>query len=376
MRRLKFCAVAVLCAGVLIGCEDPSSVGVELVDEQGDPILEVLHPTEFGPEERADVTGQRARLLAGTVEDPLLGTIRATGYLDFLSRFDSTSTATVTGVTLTLRPDYVFGDTLTPLTFSLYDLVEDWNASGTRADTVLPLGALVTTFEVMPTDSLVQVPLPEAWVQANDATLRSTDFDELFHGFALEAAGNTVLGLAALGSALEVATTVDTLLYPHLRNLSTLARTVPPAVPPGLLAVQDGVGPSLRFDFDFERDDFAEAPLNGAVVRLFADTLALKATPPNFVRPIQRTFDFVAVADDTTTFSLGQGTLDALGHVRFNNATIRSFLQNVFFDEQAFSHFEARFPGLDNTLNALLIYDTSVPETTPEALLTISPFTD
>lgn len=376
MRPLKYGVVAVLCAGVLLGCEDPSSVGVELVDEQGDPILEVLHPTDFGAEPRADVTGQRARLLAGSVDDPLLGMIRATGYLDFVSRFDSTSTATVTAVTLNLSADYVFGDTLMPLSFSLYDLVEDWNASGAPADTVLPLGNLVTTFEVAPTDSLVQVPLPEAWVQAHAELFRSTDFEERFHGFALEATGNSIVGFAALGSALEVATTADTLLYPHVRNLTSVARSTPPSTPPGLLAVQDGVGPVLRLDFDFEQEAFSETPLNGAVLRLFADTLALKMTPPNFVRPIQRTFDLVAVADDTTTFGLGQGTLDERGHIRFDNPFIRDFVQRVFFDDEVFSHFEARFPGLDNTINALLIHDTSVPETTPEALLTLSPFTD
>ena len=372
MIRTRFLAPLVIVLLALTACDDPSNVGIELVEEgDGEPVVRVLTPSVIEEDPINDVTGAVPRVLAGQVNDPMLGTITAIGYLDF-QRIDSVNAEDITSVTLRLVRDYVYGDTMTALTLTVRDLVETWDALGARADTTLPLGASVTTFSFDPTDSLVTADLPETWVRENDSTLVSADFGEIFHGFALEATtAEAVVGFDFDRSFLRVATEQDTLDYPVSLTLSGVLRAGEPALPEGYVLVQDGVGPTLSFNVDF--DDFTDTPLNAAFIRFFADTLAVQDTPPNFTRPLIETFQLVRVTDEGLALVMAEASLGDDGTYRFSDANLREVLQQTFFGQDLYDHFALRIPFTNNTINAMLLFDATSDETAPEVLLTISP---
>jgi len=356
----------------LTACDDPSNVGIELVEEGGgEPVVRVLTPSMIEEEPINDITGAVPRVLAGQVNDPMLGTITATGYLDF-QRVDSVSASDITGVMLRLVRDYVYGDTLAALTLTVRELTEEWNALGARADTTLPLGASVTTFTFEPLDSLITVDLPETWVRDNDTTLVSFDFDEVFHGFALEAtAAEAVVGFDFNQSFLRITTEQDTLDYPVSLTLSGVIRTGQPTIPEGRLLIQDGTGPTLSFNVDF--DGLDDTPLNAAFVRFFADTLTVQETPPNFVRPLIETLQLVRITEADAAFVMAEASLGDDGSYRFSDATLREVLQQTFFGQDLYDHFALRIPFTDNTISVMLLFDATSDETAPEVLLTLSP---
>ncbi len=358
---------------VLAACgETTSDVGLDLVSADGEPVVRELTPTMFEQSPYNDITGARPRVLAGHVNDPLVGSIHTTGYVDFTTSFDSTDTSAFNSITLRLGLDYVYGDSLAPVTLNLHDITDDWTALNTRADTTLSVGDLVTSFTFQPTDSLIVVPLPQAWIDANDATLRSTLFSVDFHGFAMEAVSqDAVVGFNFNTSDLRLITEVDTFDFALTRTLTGIERQTEATVPEGFLLLQDGAGPSLRFDF--ELDEFSETPLNGALLRFFADTLAVQAAPPNFVRPLLEVLEVVRVTETEQEFVVALATLTEHGDYLFTDPLVGELFQQSFFGVNLFEHLELRVPADNNTINFMLIHDASAGEMAPEALLTISP---
>ena len=372
MTRTRFLVPILVGLLALTACDDPSNVGIELVEEGGgEPVVRVLTPSVIEQEPINDITGAVPRVLAGQVNDPMLGTITATGYLDF-QRVDSVNASDITGVMLRLVRDYVYGDTLAALTLTVRELTEEWNALGARADTTLPLGASVTTFTFEPLDSLITVDLPETWVRDNDTTLVSFYFGDVFHGFALEAtAAEAVVGFDFNQSFLRITTEQDTLDYPVSLTLSGVIRTGQPTIPEGRFLIQDGTGPTLSFNVDF--DGLDDTPLNAAFVRFFADTLTIQETPPNFVRPLIETLQLVRITEEDAAFVMAEASLDDNGSYRFSDATLREVLQQTFFGQDLYDHFALRIPFTDNTISVMLLFDATSDETAPEVLLTLSP---
>jgi len=374
MLRIRLLLPLLGCALLpLTACDDPASdVGIGLVEAGAEPVVRTLAASTFEEMIFADITGGTERMLSGRVNDPLIGTIDAIGYLDFASMFDVADTSPITSVTLNLTRNYVYGDTTMPVTLDVYDLADEWNALGAPADTSLTLGEQVTSITFMPLDTLVSIPLPSEWIEANETTLRSSTFSESFHGLALQSmTAEAVAGFAVSQSSFRVITEQDTFSFSISKSLSGLQRTGEPSLPEGRILLQDGAGPIVKLNFDF--DGLEEAPLNGAIVRLFADTLSVLETPPNFVRPRVETLQLVRIDSDEQAFLIAEATLSDGGDYRFSDLALRNILQQVFFGETLFEHLELRVPFSASTLNVMLLYDAASGDTAPEALLTISP---
>ncbi|HMB91628.1 MAG TPA: hypothetical protein VKP65_12320, partial [Rhodothermales bacterium] len=292
--------------------------------------------------------------------------------------FDNDDNPTITGVSLVLARNYVYGDTATTASINVFDLVEDWAETSAEADTSLPKGLLVTSADFLPSDTLITIPLPESWIATNDTTLRSENFESNFNGFALEAAGgNAIVGINESASSLRVFTSADTLNYNLTRTITGLERTGEPvALPPNQVLVQDGLGQSVTFNFDFDDAGLEEAPINGAIVRLFADTTLVTDTPPNFVRPLLRDIQLVGVDEDGLFLTLGTATLTDDGSYRFREATstlsFRDVLQQQFFGNAIIERLELRFTTSLNTINPVVLYNATADERAPVALLTVS----
>ncbi len=358
---------------ILASCDATSSnVGIGLVEQGAEPVVRELTPTVFEQIPFNDVTGAQPRVLAGKVVDPMVGTITTSGYIDFTSSFDSTDTSPLSSVTLRLALDYVYGDTMAPVTLNLHDITEDWESLGRKADTTVTVGGMITTVTFAPTYSLVMVALPETWIADNDTTLRSTLFATSFHGFALEAvSGEAVVGFNFVGSDLRLITEADTFDFDLTRTISGIRREGEPILPEGRVLLQDGAGPGITFNFDLE--GFDDTPLNGAILRIFADTASVQAAAANFVRPFLQTVQIVQITEAEDAFLIAEATLSDDGDYRFSDPRLSALFQQKFFGVDLFDHLELRVPVNDNTINFMLLYDAASGEMAPEALLTLSP---
>ena len=294
-------------------CEDPSNVGVGLVGEGGEPVLETIDVTEFDTTAERDVTGNTQRLLAGTVADPLLGTITATGFLDVLTTAGDDVTgfrdSALVSATLQLVPDYVYGDTTREVTLTLFDVPEEVNATSAFADTTLAAGAAITTFSFLPTDTLVTIPLPGTWIAANDTTLRSTSLTSVFHGFQLAAApgsNSAVVGFDRSESLLEAVAGTDTVFFGQtttssvgFKSLTSISREGEPALAVEREVLQDGIGPGVRLDFDVSTTDLLGEALNRAEIVVYTDASTLEQNAPaGFARPPLDLVELVGVNEE------------------------------------------------------------------------------
>ena len=381
---------------LLTACEDPSNVGVGLIGEEGgEPVVERVDLAAFDSTGGRDVTGNTALVLAGRVDDPLLGTLAATGYLDFsavgaedLAGFRDT---TLASATLQLVPDYVYGDTTGTVTLELRSVAEEVGnaeAASASADTTLPAGELITSFSFPLTDTLVSVPLPAAWVAAKDTTLRSERATSVFHGFQIAPAPGdvgTVVGFDRSESRLRAIAGADTVFFGEGNNgvkaFSSLERTGEVALPPDRVLLQDGIGPRLRLDLDLETSDLLGNALNRAEIRLYPDTLALDGSA-TLHRPRPPVLLLYAVEEDGSEFLSAVGELRDEGYYAFSDASgsgggtvqvsLRTVLQRDLLGDPFFDHFEIAVPSSFNTLNPLLFYGAGADETAPRAVLTLT----
>ena len=371
-RPCTLSCVVLLC--LLAACTDASSnVGVGLLEEGNEPEVREVTPTAFEEIPLRDYTGATPRVLAGKVSDPVAGAITTTGYIDFSGGLSANDTSPITGVELHLARDYRYGDTTAMVTLNLLDIPEDWSASGRKADTSLTLGQMAASFSFEAHDTLVVAPLPEPWIQAHQETLRSADFDSLFHGFAMEAVtGETVVGFSSEGSSLRITTEQDTTTLNLSRTLTRITRDTEPTPPEGYVLLQDGAGPAARLDFDL--DAFHETPINGAFLLVYADLEESSAAPPNFARPSVETLQLVAVTDpEDPAVLVATVQLSEEGDYRFVGADIGNYFQSNFFGLNSFEYLELRPPVADHTINSILLHNTSSGDKAPGVLFVLTP---
>ena len=386
--------IGVVSLGLLtMACEDPANVGGGLVEEQaGAPVVIAKPLATFAPDTLNDITSgvlssQNTGLppaLAGKVVDDLFGTVEATGYIDF-SQVASLSSdftdGTIAEVVLALVPKYLYGDTLTPVSLGLYDMSEDWVAGNQRArdvgqpgDTAFVVGSEVLTFEGTPTDSVISVPMPAAWITANASKLQNEDFSTLFHGFQLRptgAMGNAVIGMG-VGTNLRVVAGGDTVRYFMSESVSGILYEDDALIPAERLHARDGAGPTVGFTLNLDSDSLKRVPLNRFRLVLHVDTLTAANPPANFVRPPLTEVQLTARLSNGLEALLATTTLED-GQLIFESANLRNDIQALMLEESLIETFRLNFPRVNNTIGSLLLYDLQVSEKQPEAILTVTP---
>lgn len=390
MKRPFFFSAAyvLLLAALLTACEDPSNVGIGLIGEQGgDPVVIEIAPDSFKTVPLDDVTGGSTlagtlpdHLLVGTVDDPLLGSIRTESFFDLGSPVVTGSFRdnTVSAARIELRPDYVYGDTTAAVTFRLRSVGEEFTADNAPADTTFPAGETVAEFTIQPTDTLVSLALPAAYLSQVEATLRSTSFVTEYHGLVVEpVSGTAVVGFDTDQTRLVAVADGDSAVYRVQKAATVVERTSEPSLPEARLALQNGAGPANALVFDLSREALANTAVNRAVIRVHVDTLLLQATG-TFRRPSLERLDLVGITETGETVGIERATLDK-GAFTFRSGTLRRELQNVLLGTRTFTRFELRPPitpgtaSILNTLDALILYHTSDGEHVPAAVLTVTP---
>ena len=358
---------------MVASCTNPASdVGLELLGNESNPQIQTIQANSFSASDLVDITGAASRVLVGSVDDPLTGQISASGFLDFTGTFAGGSSATITAAKLNLSRNYNFGDTLAPVEFKLHQIQESWDQSGLRADVTLEIGPPILT--VTTVDSLVSIDLPTSWIDANQSTLQSSEFDSEFHGFALlESQGDQVIGFNSRTSTLELNSSSGSTIYNVGSTYTQVKRTRPSTPPEGLILFQDGVGPAVALDFDL--DKVRNRPINGASLSIHSDLVASRTAPTNFLRSNPATLQLVATPANPTepAILVGQATVSDSGEYIFSGADVSLFFQRVANGAQEYDHLELRAPLTSHSLDTILLYGTDSGDKSPRATIILSP---
>ncbi len=381
MPRILFASGILVLALSLAACEDPSNVGINLVEQGGEPEIVHLAPTTFQNVPLQDVTGNATivqRPIAGRVDDPELGTIEAFGDVDFIIPSGVTEAfrnGNVTSARLKLVPIYIYGDTTAIVTLALRDFPEEWESTGAIADTVFTSSSeIITQFSFTPTDSLLYVDLPQTWLSAVDSTLRSTLFNSTFHGLQLEpVAGNAIVGFSPSQIRLEVVSANDTTSYTVSKTFTHTTRTSATQIFSDRLVLRDGAGPGIDVQFDFSTI-LNDRAVNNIQFRFPADTLALsESAPPNFSRPQLREIALFGITDDNQSVELDRAVFSSEGVFVFDTVNLIDVVQNMLLNNSIFTRFRLGVPPQRNSVNAVLIYQPTDGPSNPEAVITVTP---
>lgn len=376
----------------LAACDGPSTVGAELLEgDSGLPDPAVL-PLSATQDTVASETGDARQILTGAVDDPLLGNIAATGYLDFRAGQSVDSTFRSKRLRLVFLDlfltGYAYGDTTSTVTLRLHDMPAEWEVDGATADTSLIAERTpIKSFTFTTDDSLVTVQLPPDWVAAHERELKSENVEDLFHGFQLAPASESaVVGFDGSRTRLRAIAGVDTALYGVSKSLTTIRRTGVEAVPPNRLVIQDGTGLTVRLTIA----DSAEVPtgvavLNHAELRLDFDAATLSSSPDFFRPKLQRIRLYgIPVADTSARAALfdfrrtdaGAYVAVSIGRAPPPEEIIRRILQRRLREGPIYERFVLApipraagggpIPGatqLINSLNVALLYGEGAPRT-------------
>lgn len=361
---------------LLFACEDPSSVGLGLVgDDSGQPITETLELSTFESAPEVGIVDNLGEFLAGSVNDPTMGSISAVGYFDIRSNnnlSENYRTGTVERAILRLENSYVYGDTLDGLTLGLHEVLTEFTGFGSTADSIPTVGPELLQFTITPADSIIEVDLPESWVNTNNTALRTANFGNTFHGFQLvPISGNAVVGFHNAVTRLTAIRSIvgtDTVNFSAEKSITSLSRLSEANLPPGRLPLQDGIGPKIAFNFNI--DSLQNVSLNRFAVRLPADQDILE-TPANFYRPPIEILSLHGVLSDSTSEQLALGALDDEGNFDFSSDVLHAVLQQFLLGLDPYERYEIRFSSTSlNSIDALVLHDTSSETAVPEIFIT------
>jgi hypothetical protein len=364
-------------AAIALGaCQDPSGVGLGLVDEDGGIPGGVVvaadsvtldtagEPATGGFGTPGSPIQPQNRILVGRVEDPIAGTTEAVAYFDVRAPAAIPSgfrDRGITSATLRLARAYLYGDTTATLRLSLSEVASNWSPLGIPADTGFVTGPALVTQDFVAADTLFEIPLPAAWVTANDLDLRSDSSASAIDGFQLRIDGPAPLPGVIIGiqtsdetdvlSALRLTTDRDTVDFPLYEVFTSITRADSIQSPPDRLLLRAGLNEVVSFSFDL--DGLDTLAVAGAAVLLEVDR-SLTDTP-GFTRPVPSELALFGVREDSSRALLARARLedDEDESYRFTSAPLTSAIQRGVLGEAEFVRFEAAPPSAPLSVDVL-----------------------
>lgn len=376
MRAIPF--VFILFGLLMASCDATSPLGSQLTGDSGGAPQSLDAAVSLQYTESPARAGALPRVIAGAVTDPIAGSFKATGYVDVGvpfaqvgSSLDEFRTATTSEVRLILKRDYVYGDTLAPITLELHEITAelDDRALTTQSTVSVREGPALSRVTFAPMDTLITMELPSSWIAERDTTLRSIRVASLFHGFRITAtAGQAAVGFNRTLSYLLAIAGADTVRFPVTVTATTTERTVAPSLPAGRVLLQAGFPTTHKLDFRIQ--DYPAligASLNRVYAVLPIDTVAMNAPlPANFVRPSSPVIEFVAFDGIVNSVSLSQSSAFSEGGALLNNRVqfgapqlLSEFQRRLLNQTTADLTFFVRPAQESGTLNPLIVHNGS-----------------
>ena len=387
-------ACLLLVTVMALGCEDPSNVGLGLLDEQGgEPVRLDIDIFANEVAEFDEVTGATrttsgfilgvSDVLAGRVEDPLYGCLNTTAYFDITipASAEAFRDNPLESVSLNILPNSIYGDTTATLTLSVSELIDEFEGSGLKSDTLISSGAVIGTVDFVPTDSVVVFNFPQTWVDEHDADLRNEDYADLFHGLKVEISDGAIVGLNAANSQLIIRSadgSADAAITEIVTNIERCGDSSPSA---GEIFIQDGRGNGFEVPIVLQPDSLPGIAIGRAALSLFSNTEAeANNLPANFRRPVMTELRLYGVEEDGDEVFLRSAIRDTLGTYLFtsfsvdpNSETFLRSLQDQILGDTRFDHYLIKPDQAVNTLSSVSIFssEASDPEKRPKLILTV-----
>jgi hypothetical protein len=364
------------------GCDDPSNVGQGLLDAQSNDTQVVsLAGASLSTAERGDLTGGNSaigslRVLFGQVDDPVIGSIAAHGFVDFVpgSQFSTAHVGgTVSWAELELNIDYRYGDTTSVVQVDLFSIPTAWQSTTLRADSSIAVGSLIGTYEVEARSGVTTLPLPASWVSTYDATLRDANFSDAFHGFALRPrSGNVVLGARFSQSRLRAsAAPGDTVSYP-LSKVGTLSQDDDVVAPAGYHILQDASTKSLDLRIPIQEGELGEALIHRVILKLKSADFSA-SYPSGFLYSKPGVILVEAVSSEgTSRLQVGQVTMNVDGEFIVDGTTLTNVFQSANLGRSALDRFEISFPNEQSGIG-FLAFPAEGSTAGVETLVTLTP---
>ena len=204
LRFVNLIIALVVLAG-LSACENPGSVGGELTDPTAEVVQDTLIVNNLQSIDATSYSGDLSFFSAGRYDDPLLGSLKATGYLKpFLPSENDTMKADAEMLMrLMFNTEQVYGDSLGSQQFDLYEMGQFWRDRALTLDDELELQSeKLGEFTVGSADSLVinLSDIAPEWVDkyrsyaqdSKEDTTNAADSTYIYeaHGLALVPQGN------------------------------------------------------------------------------------------------------------------------------------------------------------------------------------------
>ena len=388
-RAALACALLLPLAPALIGCQDPSGVGLELIGEEGaDPNTIVVPASSAERVDEPDFTGgfanrspEQTRVLVGRVTDAIGGETEAQAYFDVVAPSSvpaGYADRALTSATLRLARDYVYGDSSVTIPATLYGFTRTWNPVGAPIDTTFEAGPAIASYDLPASDTLVTLALPAAWLTANGPVLRSDSIATAFRGFTLRvddgATPGAIVGFDATRSRLRLTTAEDTVDYPLLEVFTAIAREGG-ADPAESVVIRDGAGEALALSFALA-DSLAGRALASAVLRVDLDPSVYPLDGVFRSRPEELAL-FARTADSTRVFvavgrPVGTGTTYS-----FASSAFTRIVQGLLLGEATYERFEVEFSPTPASVSVFPIRlappAPGEPDRRPRLALTVVP---
>lgn len=335
-------------------CDDAPGVGIDLVrGTGGDPVGRRAYVATVDTARRVDYTGGVASRLpspgnpqaayAGLVQDPVLGTIAATGVLELGApdgkNLPGFRAATVTEATLRIPLDVYYGDTTSAVTYELRGLRRELTSTLVASDSALATTDVIATVTASGRDSVVSVRMPATWIAANQTALRAETAQDSLHGFVLVPRSGRQIRALPLGRAtLTAVAGADTAAFTAIAGATLSSRTGTPVLAPSERLLQDGF--PYRLTMPFDTTGLGRAALARVSVVVPYDSTRL-ATPTNFLRPFSTRLDLVPLdaAGKPVTYV---GTVVATATPAGGKAVFSSEALRRIFQGYVFGNAEAR----------------------------------
>lgn len=374
--------------GLLISCENPSSVGDNIIPQPG-VRFDTLTVAGFDQDSLIIQAGNLTFIPIGSYDDPLFGEIRTVAFFRPSISFGLDTTLDDNwDIKLRLRMDstLVYGDTLSGASdFAIYDITENWRGNELMINSNLAYSTSspITSFS-MNDEDILDVDMPASWrdrfaVHANDTTdARDSLYTEQFFGFAIEQTSAPGKIRNILGSE------VDLLLINNLKSDTT---TVPMRSWGYTYTRQAENIPAQRLVFHNTLESFYKLSLSelstgitaNNIIRaelvLYSDQTNLEnALPANHTRNPVDGVDMFNTVDPPSPYNL-QFTVPSLtgvyveedGTFRFNiSSIVEQYVQGNITDRELYLVLNPA----NGTFQSTLIFDETVPGFEPKIIIT------
>lgn len=383
---VSLCIPLLIILAVFTGCEDPGSVGGELVDNS-QLVFDTLEISEIQELTFKGYSGQTATLPIGKYEDPVFGNISLTGLIRptiqnvFVDSGGNINDNHIMKLKFSFdSTNSVYGDTLAQSNFTLYPVTEKWRGKTWKLDDTFLYdeSSPVATFSF--TDEMeVIVDLPESFKNSyaeyfNNDSLANRDsvYSREFHGLAIipdEGNNNIHFSQMATTDFLVINTADDdTSLFNAGDWAYTLSRTGMGSLPQGTTPLYNTAERVVRVDTSaMNFDYFRQTDFTSAQLVFFEEDEFLDANiPPNHVRLGVNNLNMDVGFGIDLLYELQFGTVEKTG---FKNDSLSKFtfditdlmLDYIYGSETT----ESLYIGIGSgtgQLRSTLIYNLDAPE--------------